>query len=68
MPHYETLTLDTILDFGLSHTAVVNALPIIAETRKMPRQYLVNCIYTLCGEPFKQWVKQRCEDRNEHFT
>ena len=68
MPHYETLTLDLILDFGLAHAAVVNALPIVRECRKMPRQYLCDLIYTLCGEPFKKWVKKRCEDRNEHFT
>ena len=56
VPHYENLTLDLILDFGLSYSAVVNALPIMKEIRKMPRQYLCNVIYTLVGETFKKWV------------
>ena len=60
--------MDHILDFGLSYAAVVNALPIIAEIRKMPRAYLCNVIYTLVGEPFKAWVLQRCEERNENHT
>ena len=37
VPHYESLTLDHILDFGLAHAAVVKALPIMREMRKMPR-------------------------------
>ena len=48
--------MDHILDFGLSFQAVVNALPVIREIRKMPRAYVCNVIYTLIGVPFKEWV------------
>ena len=68
VPHYENLTLDHILDFGLSYSAVVNALPIMKELRKMPRAYLCNVIYTLVGEPFKKWVLGNCDARNENHT
>ena len=68
MPQYETLTMDTILDWGLSHDAVVRALPVVREIRKMPRGYVCNVIYTLVGDPFKRWVYDKCRDRNEHFT
>ena len=64
VPHYENLTLDFILDFGLSYSAVINALPIMKEIRKMPRQYLCNVIYTLVGETFKKWVLDNCDVRN----
>ena len=48
--------MDLILDLGLSRRAVVNALPVLREIRKMPRGYVCNVIYTLVGEPFKKWV------------
>ena len=67
VPHYENLTLDLILDFGLASRAVVNALPVIREVRKMPRGYICNVIYTLVGKPFATWVTERCKDRNQRF-
>ena len=60
MPHYENLTLDHILEFGLSYRSVVDALPPPKETRKLPRQYIANVIYHLVGQPFKDWVLERC--------
>ena len=48
--------MDTILDFGLGYQDVVNALPVVREIRKMPRDYVCNVIYTLVGGPFKDWV------------
>ena len=64
MPQYESLTLDLILDFGLSYPAVEAALPIMREIRKMPRAYICNIIYTLVGEAFKKWVSKNCVERN----
>ena len=68
VPFYENLKLDFILDFGLAYPKVVDCLPCIREIRKMPRQYVVNVIYTLVGEPFAKWVTVRCEERNQKFT
>ena len=59
--------MDTILDYGLGYQVVVNALPIIRETRKMPRSYVCNVIYTLVGAPFKDWVFKSCKDRNDRL-
>ena len=59
--------MDTILDFGLGHQDVVHALPVIRETRKMPRAYVCNVIYTLVGAPFKEWVLRSCNDRNDRL-
>ena len=56
VPQYESLTMDTILDFGLAHKDVVDALPVVKEIRKMPRQYIANLIFTLVGDSFKKWV------------
>ena len=68
MPHYENLTLDHILEYGLSFKSVVDALPPPKETRKMPRQYLCNLIFHQVGQAFKDWVLKNCEERNENFT
>ena len=44
--------MELILDFGMGYRAVVDALPIVRETRKMPRAYVCNVIYTLVGPDF----------------
>ena len=67
VPHYESLNLNHILDFGLSYPLVVKALPVQREIRKMPRSYICTVIYTLVGQPFKTWVDHRCEDRNREL-
>ena len=32
---------------------------------KLPRAYIGNVIYTLVGEPFKEWVEARVNERHE---
>ena len=64
MPQYDELTLDEILDFGLSYKVVEDALPILREIRKMPREYICNVIYTLVGDEFKEWMMKRVKERN----
>ena len=34
----------------------------------MPRAYVGNVIYTLVGQPFKEWVMERCQQRNERLA
>ena len=34
----------------------------------MPRAYVCNIIFTILGEPFQDWVKKRCLDRNEKLA
>ena len=43
----------------------MNALPVEAEIKKLPRQYIANVIYTLVGDPFYQWVQLKINERNE---
>lgn len=31
----------------------------------MPREYVINVVYTVVGEEFKTWVKKLIRDRNE---
>ena len=38
---------------------------VVTEIDKLPRAYIANVIYTVVGEPFRQWVDQVCEERNK---
>ena len=38
------------------------------EIEKLPRAYLANLIYTIVGEKFKEWVKQKIQDRTDKRT
>ena len=40
-------------------------LPIEKELDKVPKQWLVNVIYSVLADPFKNWVKAKIEERNE---
>ena len=40
-------------------------LPIEKEIYRLPKQYLVNIVYTVVGETFAQWVRDRIEERNK---
>ena len=68
VPQYENLTIDTILEYGLSHRSVVDTLPAVREIKKMPRGYICNVIYTLVGDDFGAWVKGRCKERNDRLA
>ena len=57
VPQYDNLTMDTIMEFGLSYRIVADSLPITREIRKMPRSYICNVIYTRVGDDFAKWVK-----------
>ena len=44
----------------------MEALPIERrELRKISRKYIANCIYTITGKPFADWVDVRIEERNQ---
>ena len=60
--------MDHILDFGLSYAAVVKALPILREVRKMPRQYICNVVYTLVGNPFREWMMARVKEHDHQIA
>jgi hypothetical protein len=43
-------------------------LPILKELEKCPKQWLVNVIYSVLGNPFAQWVAEKVRERNEKVT
>ena len=35
---------------------------------KLPRQWIINVIYSLLGDDFREWVSQQVKDRNEQLA
>jgi hypothetical protein len=42
--------------------------PETKEIFKFPKQFIVNIIASVIGEPFKHWVRERIETRNEKLA
>ena len=65
VPHFEKLTIETMLEYAKEKPELMEYLPIVERERvKLPREYLANLIYTVVGQPFKQWVDARVNDRH----
>ena len=61
-----------MLEFASKYPKAMEALPLVERERvKLPREYVATIIYTMVGEPFKQWmdkiVNERHEKRREHL-
>ena len=35
------------------------------DLARLPRQWIINVVFTLCGEDFEKWVKKTIKARNE---
>ena len=47
---------------------MLDYLPEVSEIRKIPKQWIINLIYSLTGNQFKNWVRERIESRNTRIT
>ena len=65
---YKTLTVDTILGYGQSNESLKLYLPEEQDMHKLPRQWIINVIYSLCGDGFREWVSEQVKDRNERLA
>ena len=65
VPMYESLNIKEFLAFAKDYPEVMMALPSEEREReKLPRQYLINVIYTLAGSVFRNWVNELVEERH----
>lgn len=55
---YKTLTIETILEYGGKSKMLELHLPEERDIVKLPRQWIINVIYSLCGDSFREWVAQ----------
>ena len=68
IPQYEGLTVDDILKYSLENEAVRQHLPDERDRHKLPRQFVINVIYSLLGDPFRRWVSQEIKKRNDEMA
>ena len=66
VPFFEGLTIETFLKYASDKPAVMRALPALERERiALPRSYIAKVIYTIAGEPFKNWVDRIVNRRHE---
>ena len=61
---YEGLSIDKILKEFAGHPQVVHYLPDAKDVPRLPRQWILNVVFTVVGRPFADWVNRQVEDRN----
>ena len=65
IPQFDGLSIDNLLGYGGQYTEVMRALPMAQkEIKKLPREYIGNIIVTLVGQPFRDWIQNRVDQRN----
>ena len=56
MPCYLGLTIKTILEFGMRVESVSQYMPEDRDVPKLPRQWIINVIYSIIGDELREWV------------
>ena len=64
VPQYENLNIVCILEQARKTDRVNFYLPEDRDMHKVPRQWLINIVYTIIGNPFSEWVKSEIVKRN----
>ena len=66
VPYFEGLKIESFLEFSADKPEVMEALPLLERERlSLPRAYIANLIYTIVGQPFKNWVDRIVSRRHE---
>jgi hypothetical protein len=72
VPQYEGLKLEAFFQWAHNfdvqakdHRPIMDTFPLeLQEREKFPRQYVINAIYTLAGQPFRAWVDELVDRRH----
>ena len=62
---YESMTLRIILNEGFKHEGVRRYFPEDRDLHRLPRDWCLNTIYSIVGKPWKDWVDNQREQRND---
>ena len=65
---YKNLTVETILEYGKQIAQVPQYLPDDRDLSKVPRQWLINVIYSIVGDDFRKWVSVEVKNRNDQLA
>ena len=64
VPLYKGLSIEAILEMGREDEQVCQHLPDERDIHRLPRQWVVNVIYSLKGDEFREWVSELIRNRN----
>ena len=64
VPQFENLTVKDIIAKAGQFPECELYFPESKDYHKLPRQWIINTIYTLVGEPFAKWVQKRVDVRH----
>ncbi len=66
VPQYEGLTVEAFINFAKGFPEAMRCLPVVEkEVEKLPRQYIINVLYTVLGERFSNWVEELVTARHQ---
>ena len=68
VPLYTGLSIENILEKCRSLDELPPYLPDERDLRKLPRQWIINVVYSVIGEPFRQWVSTTIKKRNDELA
>ena len=64
-PLYKGLSIDAFLTEGAKNDRVMDYLPDERDISRLPRQFIVNVLFTIMGEPISDFVKKSIKARND---
>ena len=56
VPFYKGLTIEKLLEEGKKKPELMNYLPEERDMHRLPRYFIVNVVYTIVGQPIKDFV------------
>ena len=68
MPQYDSLSLAKIFAQAEKYPGVLAVLPEKRDWHMLSRQWVCNCIFTLVGQPFFDFVEDKTEARNQKLA
>ena len=68
VPYYEGLSIEKLLEASQQYPIITDYLPDKRDIARLPRQWIVNLIYTLVGDDFKRWVAEKIRSRNDRIA
>ena len=58
VPFYTGLSINQMMVEAAKYPRVADYMPDGADLLRMPRQWLINVAFTVCGEGFERWINQ----------
>ena len=65
VPVYKGLSIENFLEKAFQSEIVMQHLPDKRDLHRLPRQYIVNVMYSILGDPIRLMVKEAIRARND---